>query len=116
MRMRMNDARSYAPPVEIGAVMVGGAVGAVIVSKDARFKAGDIVSGRLGWQLYAAVDAGTVRKGDTKGAPLSTALGVAGMPGVTACYGLMKIGEPKSGETVVVSAASGAVGSVVGQI
>jgi NADPH-dependent curcumin reductase CurA len=116
MRMRMNDARSYAPPVEIGEVMVGGAVGEVIESKDARFKAGDVVSGRLGWQLFAAVDAGTVRKVDTQGAPLSTALGVAGMPGVTAWYGLMKIGEPKAGETVVVSAASGAVGSVVGQI
>jgi NADPH-dependent curcumin reductase len=116
MRMRMNEGKSYAPPVQVGDVMVGGTIGEVIESKDPRFKKGDIVGGRAGWQLYAIADAGTLRKIDTRGAPLSTALGVVGMPGVTAWYGLLRIGEPKPGETVVVSAASGAVGSVVGQI
>ncbi len=116
MRMRMNEGKSYAPPVQIGEVMVGGTVAEVVASRDARFNKGDIVSGRCGWQLFAIAQAGTLRKVDTRGAPLSTALGVVGMPGVTAWYGLLKIGEPKPGETVVVSAASGAVGSVVGQI
>ena len=116
MRMRMNDGKSYAPPVQLGEVMVGGTVGEVIESKDPLFKRGDIVGSRSGWQLYASADASTLRKVDTRGAPLSTALGVVGMPGVTAWYGLLRIGEPKPGETVVVSAASGAVGSVVGQI
>lgn len=116
MRMRMNDGKSYAPPVQLGDVMVGGTVGEVVDSKDSRFKEGDFVSGRLGWQRYATADAGSLRKVDNRGAPLSTALGAAGMPGVTAWFGLLRIGEPKPGETVVVSAASGAVGSVVGQI
>jgi NADPH-dependent curcumin reductase len=116
MRMRMNEGKSYAPPVQVGDVMVGGTIGEVAETKDPRFKKGDIVAGRAGWQLYAIADAGTLRKIDTRGAPLSTALGVVGMPGVTAWYGLLRIGEPKPGETVVVSAASGAVGSVVGQI
>jgi NADPH-dependent curcumin reductase CurA len=116
MRMRMNEGKSYAPPVQLGDVMVGGTIGEVVESKDPRFKTGDIVGGRAGWQLYAAADAGTLRKIDTRGAPLSTALSVVGMPGVTAWYGLLRIGEPRPGETVVVSAASGAVGSVVGQI
>jgi NADPH-dependent curcumin reductase CurA len=116
MRMRMNEGKSYAPPVQIGEVMVGGTIAEVAESKDPRFKAGDIVGTRAGWQRYAAVGGGTLRKVDTRGAPLSTALSVIGMPGVTAWYGLLKIGEPKSGETVVVSAASGAVGSVVGQV
>jgi NADPH-dependent curcumin reductase CurA len=116
MRMRMNEGKSYAPPVEIGDVMVGGTVAEVVESKDLRFKTGDVVGARGGWQRYAAVDAATLRKIDTRGAPLSTALSVVGMPGVTAWYGLLKIGEPKPGETVVVSAAAGAVGSVVGQV
>ena len=116
MRMRMNEGKSYAPPVQLGDVMVGGTIGEVVESKDPRFKTGDIVGGRAGWQLYAAADAGTLRKINTRGAPLSTALSVVGMPGVTAWYGLLRIGEPSPGETVVVSAASGAVGSVVGQI
>ena len=116
MRMRMNDGKSYAPPVQLGEVMVGGTIGEVLESKDRRFKKGDIVGGRLGWQLFASADAGTLRRIDTRGAPLSTALGVVGMPGVTAWYGLLRVGEPKPGETVVVSAASGAVGSVVGQV
>ena len=116
MRMRMNEGKSYAPPVQIGEVMVGGTIAEVVESKTPRFKSGDIVGARGGWQRYAAVDAATLRKIDTRGAPLSTALSVVGMPGVTAWYGLLKIGEPNPGETVVVSAASGAVGSVVGQI
>ena len=116
MRMRMNEGKSYAPPVQVGEVMVGGTIAEVIETKDPRFKKGDVVSSRAGWQRYAVVDAATLRKVDTRGAPLSTALSVVGMPGVTAWYGLLRIGEPKPGETVVVSAASGAVGSVVGQI
>ena len=116
MRMRMNAGKSYAPPVEIGDVMVGGTLGEVLESKDPRFKKGEMVTGRMGWQLFATAPAHALRKVDTRGAPLSTALGVVGMPGVTAWYGLLRIGEPRPGETVVVSAASGAVGSVVGQI
>ena len=116
MRMRMNDGKSYAPPVQLGEVMIGGTIGEVIESKDPRFSKGDVVGGRAGWQLFATADASTLRKVDTRGAPLSTALGVVGMPGVTAWYGLLGIGAPRPGETVVVSAASGAVGSVVGQI
>jgi NADPH-dependent curcumin reductase CurA len=116
MRMRMNDGKSYAPPVQIGEVMVGGTVGEVIESRDPGFKKGDMVGGRLGWQLFAIAEASALRRVDTRGAPLTTALGVIGMPGVTAWYGLLRIGEPTPGETVVVSAASGAVGSVVGQI
>ena len=116
MRMRMDDGKSYAPPVQIGDVMVGGTVGEVIESRDPRFKKGDMVGGRLGWQLFAIAEASALRRVDTRGAPLSTALGVIGMPGVTAWYGLLRIGDPRPGETVVVSAASGAVGSVVGQI
>ena len=116
MRMRMNEGKSYAPPVQIGEVMVGGTIAEVVESKDPRFKAGDKVGARAGWQRYAAVASGALRKINTRGAPLSTALSVVGMPGVTAWYGLLKIGEPKPGETVVVSAASGAVGSVVGQV
>ena len=116
MRMRMDAGKSYAPPVEVGEVMVGGGVGEVMESRDPRFTKGDVVTGRLGWQLYAVAAGTGLRKVNTDGAPISTALGVIGMPGVTAWYGLLKIGEPKVGETVVVSAASGAVGSVVGQI
>lgn len=116
MRMRMDAGKSYAPPVEVGEVMVGGGVGEVMESRDPRFTKGDVVTGRLGWQLYAVAAGTGLRKVNTDGAPVSTALGVIGMPGVTAWYGLLKIGEPKVGETVVVSAASGAVGSVVGQI
>lgn len=116
MRMRMNAGKSYAPPVELGEVMVGGTVGRVLETRNPEFAAGDLVTGRLGWQLYALSDGAGLRKVELRGAPVSTALGVVGMPGVTAWYGLLRIGEPKPGETVVVSAASGAVGSVVGQI
>ena len=116
MRMRMNAGKSYAPPVELGEVMVGGTVGRVLESRHPQFATGDLVTGRLGWQLYALSDGAGLRKVELRGAPVSTALGVVGMPGVTAWFGLLRIGEPKPGETVVVSAASGAVGSVVGQI
>lgn len=116
MRMRMNAGKSYAPPVELGEVMVGGTVGRVIESRHPQFAKGDLVTGRLGWQLYALSDGAGLRKVELHGVPVSTALGVVGMPGVTGWYGLLQIGEPKPGETVVVSAASGAVGSVVGQI
>ena len=116
MRMRMDAGKSYAPPVQLGEVMVGATVGEVVQSNDPLYRTGDVVGGRLGWQLYATAQANALRKIDTRGAPVSTALGVIGMPGVTAWYGLLKIAEPKPGETVVVSAASGAVGSVVGQI
>jgi hypothetical protein len=116
MRGRMNDAKSYAKPVQLGAVMVGGAVGEVAASRHPKFKPGDKVVGAFGWQLYAASDgAGVSRIADPR-VPLSAYLGVVGMPGVTAHIGLFDFGQPKAGETVVVSAASGAVGAVVGQI
>jgi NADPH-dependent curcumin reductase CurA len=116
MRGRMNDARSYAAKVELGEVMTGETVGEVIESRNAKFAKGEAVAGRVGWQQYAVSDGGNLRKIDPKAAPLSAHLGVVGMPGVTAYIGLLDIGQPKTGETVVVSAASGAVGSVVGQI
>ena len=116
MRGRMSAAKSYATPVPVGGVMVGGTVGRVITSRDPRFVAGDLVVGPGGWQEYAAIPGRTVRKVDPSAAPASTALGVLGMPGMTAYVGLLDIGQPRAGETVVVSAASGAVGSVVGQI
>lgn len=116
MRGRMNDTRSYAAKVEIGQVMTGETVGEVIESKNPKFKPGDTVAGRVGWQRYALSDGSELRKVDPKLVPISTYLGVVGMPGVTAWIGLLDIGQPKPGETVVVSAASGAVGSVVGQL
>lgn len=116
MRGRMSAAKSYARPVEIGEVMEGGTVSAVVRSSLAGFAPGDIVECRSGWQEYALSDGTGVRKVDPALAPISTALGVLGMPGMTAYTGLLTIGRPKPGETVVVSAASGAVGSVVGQI
>ena len=119
MRGRMNDAKSYAQPQALGQTMGGGTVGEVIESKNPKYSVGDKVVGMGGWQQYSIVDAsqlGTLRKVDTSHIPLSAYLGSVGMPGVTAWYGLMKICEPKAGETVVVSAASGAVGSVVGQL
>ena len=116
MRGRMNDTKSYAAKQEIDAVMVGGTVGEVVESKNPRFKAGDQVSGMLGWQQYGVSDGTGLNKIDASRAPMSAFLGVLGMPGVTAWVGLLDICQPKAGETVVVSAASGAVGSVVGQI
>ncbi|MBI5550340.1 MAG: NADP-dependent oxidoreductase [Desulfobacterales bacterium] len=116
MRGRMSAAKSYAQSVNIGEVMVGGTVGQVVASRHAGFKVGDHVVGFLGWQLYGVSDGTALIRIDTSGIPLSAYLGVMGMPGATAYVGLMDIGQPKPGETVVVSAASGAVGSVVGQI
>jgi hypothetical protein len=116
MRMRMSAAKSYAKPIEIGEVMIGGAVSRVVSSTLAGFAPGDIVEGRTGWQDYALSDGSNLRKVDPSLAPISTAVGVLGMPGMTAYTGLLNIGQPKPGETVVVAAASGAVGSVVGQI
>lgn len=116
MRGRMNDIKSYAPPVPIGGVMGGGVVARVIQSNNEAFTEGDIVEGMFGWQEYAVSDGKGVRKIDPALAPVSTALGVLGMPGLTAYFGLLEIGRPESGETVVVSGAAGAVGSLVGQI
>src|SRR6266704_189759 len=116
MRGRMNDAKSYAKPVGIGEVMGGEAAGEVIASRHTGFKPGDKVIARTGWQAYGVSDGTNVRKIESTDIPISAYLGVVGMPGRTAYIGLLDIGQPKSGETVVVSAASGAVGSVVGQI
>jgi hypothetical protein len=119
MRGRMNDAKSYAPPQPLDAVMIGGTAGEVVDSRHANFKAGDMVAGMGGWQQFSVVDGnakGLLRKVDVTRIPLSAYLGAVGMPGVTAWYGLMQICQPKPGDTVVVSAASGAVGSVVGQL
>jgi NADPH-dependent curcumin reductase len=116
MRGRMNDARSYAAKVEIGEVMTGETVGEVIESNNPKFAKGEIVAGRVGWQRFALSDGSELRKVDPTVQPLSAHLGVVGMPGVTAWVGLLDIGQPKPGDTVVVSAASGAVGSVVGQL
>jgi hypothetical protein len=116
MRGRMNAGPSYAPPVELGQVMEGGTVNAVVESRSPDFAPGDIVLAYTGWQEYAVATATSVKKLDPARAPVSTALGVMGMPGLTAYTGLVNIGQPKPGETVVVAAASGAVGSVVGQI
>jgi NADPH-dependent curcumin reductase CurA len=116
MRGRMNDAKSYAKPVEVGGVMEGGTVARVVKSRLAGFEEGDIVLSHSGWQRFALSDGSGLRKLDPSAAPLTTALGVLGMPGFTAYSGLLTIGRPRAGETVVVAAASGAVGSAVGQI
>jgi NADPH-dependent curcumin reductase CurA len=119
MRGRMNDGKSYAQPQPLGEVMIGGTAGEVVESRNPAFAAGDRVVGMGGWQQYAVVDAaqrGVLQKVDTAHIPLSAYLGAVGMPGVTAWYGLVKIIAPKAGETVVVSAASGAVGGAVGQL
>jgi NADPH-dependent curcumin reductase len=119
MRGRMNDAKSYAAPQELGKVMQGGTVGEVVESRSPKFAVGDKVVGMGGWQEYAVVAAdqpGALRKVDTTHVPLSHYLGAVGMPGVTAWYGLNRIIEPKAGQTVVVSAASGAVGSALGAL
>jgi hypothetical protein len=119
MRGRMNDGKSYAQPQPLDAVMIGGTVGEVVESKNEHFAVGDKVVGMGGWQNYVVVDAnqrGVLQKVDTTHIPLSAYLGAVGMPGVTGWYGLVKIINPKAGETVVVSAASGAVGGVVGQL
>jgi NADPH-dependent curcumin reductase CurA len=119
MRGRMNEGKSYAAPQPLDEVMIGGTAGEVVASKSDRFAIGDRVVGMGGWQQYQVVDAaqtGMLRKVDTTRVPLSAYLGPVGMPGVTAWYGLVRIIAPKPGETVVVSAASGAVGTVVGQL
>ncbi|WP_406229443.1 NADP-dependent oxidoreductase [Nocardia sp. NBC_01009] len=116
MRGRMSAAKSYAPPVEVGGVMVGGTVAEVIESCDPALAKGDVVLAYSGWQSHDVALAGSVRRLDPDAVPVSTALGVLGMPGFTAYSGLLKIGQPRPGETVVVAAASGPVGSAVGQI
>jgi NADPH-dependent curcumin reductase CurA len=116
MRGRMNEGKSYAAKQEIGEVMIGGTVGEVVESKHPKFAKGDQVLGMLGWQQYGLSDGKGLNKVDASRVPLPAYLGVLGMPGVTAWVGLLDICQPKAGETVVVSAASGAVGSVVGQI
>ncbi|MFN5687433.1 MAG: NADP-dependent oxidoreductase, partial [Bradyrhizobium sp.] len=116
MRGRMSDGPSYAQPVPVGGVMEAGTVCEVVASNNPGFKAGDIVLARAGWQTHAISDGKGLAKVDPKLAPISTAVGVLGMPGMTAYTGLLDIGQPKPGETVVVAAASGAVGSAVGQI
>ncbi|MGJ7524178.1 NADP-dependent oxidoreductase [Variovorax sp. GB1P17] len=119
MRGRMNDAKSYAQPQPLGAVMQGGTVGEVVESKHPKYAVGDKVVGFGGWQEYSVVDAsqpGALKKVDTTHVALSHYLGAVGMPGVTAWYGLVKIIAPKAGETVVITAASGAVGSAFGAL
>ncbi len=116
MRGRMNDSKSYAEPQPLDEVMIGGTVGVVEASKNPSFAVGDSVVGMFGWQEVGVTDGRGIQKVDTKHIPLSAYLGSVGMPGVTAWYGLNKIMHPKPGQTVAVSAASGAVGSVVGQL
>ena len=116
MRGRMSDAKSYVEPVAIGDVMPGGTVGEVVASHDAALRVGDLVTGMLGWQRYAVADAAAVRRIDAAGVPPQAFLGALGMPGVTAWYGLQQICRPQAGQTVVVTSAAGAVGSVVGQL
>lgn len=116
MRGRMNASRSYATPVEIGDVMEGGTVSEVLESTSQRFQPGDLVLARTGWQTHALAPAGMLRHVDPDLAPISTSLGVLGMPGFAAYLGLTEIAQPKPGETLVVAAASGPVGSMVGQI
>ena len=116
MRMRMEDIKSYAAPQAIDEVMIGGTAGEVIASKHPKFAAGDKVVGMLGWSEMAVSDGSMLKKVDSSQIPLSAYLGIVGMPGMTAWYGLNQILQPKSGQTIAVSAASGAVGSVVGQL
>jgi hypothetical protein len=116
MRGMMNERKSYIDPLPIDDLMVGGTVGKVLQSNNPGFVKGDIVEGMLGWQEYAVSDGSGLRKIDPKVAPISTALGVLGMPGLTGYFGLLDIANPKPGETVMISGAAGAVGSVAGQI
>lgn len=116
MRGRMNNAASYAKPVELGQVMEGATVSEVMESRYEGLAPGDIVLGYCGWQRYASAPGKALRKLDPAQAPITTALGVMGMPGFTAYVGLLDLGQPRVGETVVVSAAAGAVGQVVGQL
>lgn len=116
MRGRMGEAKSYAPPVGLGEVMVGETVSEVVATRSEQYAVGDIVRAYTGWQTHAVVDERHLRRIDPSVAPLSAHLGVLGMPGFTAYAGLLEIGRPKEGETVVVAAATGPVGSAVGQI
>jgi NADPH-dependent curcumin reductase CurA len=116
MRPRMNDVRSYVAPFTLGEAMTGGAVGRVAASRDARYAEGDWVLHQLGWREWALSDGTTLRRLDPTAAPVSASLGVLGMPGFTAWYGLFVLGRPEPGDTVFVSGAAGAVGSAVGQM
>lgn len=121
MRGRMSDRKSYVAPFVLDEVITGGVVGEVVESRAENFQPGDIVTGMLGWQLYSvaradSADMGSIRKVDPRLAPVTTALGVLGVPGLTAYFGLLDIGQPREGETVVVSGAAGAVGTVVCQL
>jgi len=116
MRGRMSDRESYATPAKLGEVMMGSNVSQVVKSNNPKFSAGDFVLGYGGWQDYAIAQGETLRKLDPSQVPISYALGITGMPGMTAYFALLDIGKPKAGETMVVSAGSGAVGAVVGQI
>ena len=116
MRGRMSDAPSYTPPHPVGRAMPGGAVGKVVVSRNSAFPVGTLVEVAAGWQDYLVSSGRNLRKLDSSQAPISTALGVLGMPGLTAYHGLFEIGKPQPGETLLVSGASGAVGAVVGQL
>jgi NADPH-dependent curcumin reductase CurA len=116
MRGRMNEGKSYVPPFKLNQVLTGGVVGEVVASRDPALTPGDLVTGHLGWQDYSLAPAGQLQRVDPSLAPIETALGVLGMPGLTAYFGLLDLGRPQAGETVVVSGAAGAVGLVVGQI
>ena len=117
MRGRMSQAKSYASPIEIGEVVTGGAVGKIVESKCPKFDIGDIVEGfTIGWQKYARTSSNNIRKIDPNIAPIQTSVGILGMPGMTAYFGLFEVCKPVPGDTVVVSAASGAVGQLVGQL
>ena len=116
MRSRMNDRKSYVPPFALNEVITGAVVGEVVESRASNFQAGDIVTGMLGWRLFSVAKAEELRKVDPKMAPITTALGVLGIPGLTAYFGLLDICNPQAGETVVVSGAAGAVGTTVCQI
>lgn len=118
MRGRMSDRKSYAAPLGIGEVITGGVVAQIVESKHPEWSVGDLATNMSGWQQYAVAEPGAYRlfRVDENNAPISTAVGVTGMPGQTAYFGLLRLGKPQAGETVVVSAASGAVGATVGQI
>jgi NADPH-dependent curcumin reductase CurA len=116
MRGRMTDRKSYVEPFAVGAAINGGGVGEVVESRSAAFQSGDVVTGMLPWQLFSVAKETAVHKIDPRLAPVTTALGVLGMPGLTAYFGFLDIGQPKEGETVVVSGAAGAVGTIVCQI
>lgn len=116
LRGRIAGKRTYVDPIPVGDVMASGAVGEVVQSQSPKFAVGEFVSGMWGWQEYAALPAKGLLKLDPAQAPLSTALGILGMPGMTAYFGFLELCQPKAGETVVVSGAAGAVGSAVGQI